>query len=166
MLGLRSQYALSTFLVANMQQDLHFTYVQDDIRVNDKLTLNAGLRYEYATPMWEKNNVADELRSGQPDDDHREGRIDLRPRAGRSRPQQLRPARRLRLHADAEDRGPRRLGPELRPHQPHRIGQPARHQRPAGRARRGEPEHSPRRNFLPTEQGYPVGLAIRRSSTR
>jgi hypothetical protein len=57
MLGLRSQYALSTFLVANMQQDLHFTYLQDDIRVNDKLTLNAGLRYEYATPMWEKNNV-------------------------------------------------------------------------------------------------------------
>ena len=57
MLGLRSQYALSTFLVANMQQDLHFTYVQDDIRVNDQLTVNAGLRYEYATPMWEKNNV-------------------------------------------------------------------------------------------------------------
>jgi Carboxypeptidase regulatory-like domain/TonB-dependent Receptor Plug Domain/TonB dependent receptor len=57
MLGLRSQYALSTFLVANMAQDLHFTYVQDDIRVNDKLTLNAGLRYEYATPMWEANNV-------------------------------------------------------------------------------------------------------------
>jgi hypothetical protein len=27
-----------------------------------------------------------------------------------SRPQQLRTARRLRLHADAEDRGPRRLG--------------------------------------------------------
>ena len=41
MLGLRSQYALSTFLVANMRQNLHFTYVQDDIRVNDKLTLNA-----------------------------------------------------------------------------------------------------------------------------
>src|SRR4051812_5334474 len=57
MLGLRSQYALSTFLVANMEQDLHFTYVQDDIRVNDKLTLNAGLRYKYATPMWEGNNV-------------------------------------------------------------------------------------------------------------
>jgi hypothetical protein len=56
MLGLRSQYALSTFFVANMEQNLHFTYVQDDIRVNDKLTLNAGLRYEYATPMWEANN--------------------------------------------------------------------------------------------------------------
>ena len=40
-----------------MRQNLHFTYVQDDIRVNDKLTLNAGLRYEYATPMWEANNA-------------------------------------------------------------------------------------------------------------
>ncbi|HQX83017.1 MAG TPA: TonB-dependent receptor, partial [Vicinamibacterales bacterium] len=28
-----------------------------DIRVNDRLTVNLGLRYEYATPMWEKNNV-------------------------------------------------------------------------------------------------------------
>src|SRR5205085_6101304 len=56
MLGLRSQYALSTFFVANMEQNLHFMYVQDDIRVNDKLTLNAGLRYEYATPMWERDN--------------------------------------------------------------------------------------------------------------
>ncbi len=56
MLGLRSQYALSTFFVATMVQDLHFGYVQDDVRVNDKLTLNLGLRYEYATPMWEANN--------------------------------------------------------------------------------------------------------------
>jgi len=57
MLGLRSQYALSTFFVAQIRQDLHFTYVQDDIRVNDKLTLNAGLRYEYATPFYEADNV-------------------------------------------------------------------------------------------------------------
>ena len=57
MLGLRSQYALSTLFVANMRQDMHFTYLQDDIRVNDRLTLNAGLRYEYATPMWEASNV-------------------------------------------------------------------------------------------------------------
>jgi hypothetical protein len=56
MLGLRSQYALSTLFVANMRQDMHFTYVQDDLRVNDQLTVNAGLRYEYATPMWEANN--------------------------------------------------------------------------------------------------------------
>ncbi len=57
MLGLRAQYALSTFFVAQMRQNLHFTYLQDDIRVNDKLTVNAGLRYEYATPMWEATNT-------------------------------------------------------------------------------------------------------------
>src|SRR5471030_214856 len=57
MLGLRSQYALSTFLVANMEQDLHMSYVQDDVRVNDTLTLNLWMRYEYATPMWEANNL-------------------------------------------------------------------------------------------------------------
>ena len=58
MLGLRSQYALSNVLVAHLRQDMHFVYVQDDFRVNDTLTLNLGLRYEYATPIyWERDNV-------------------------------------------------------------------------------------------------------------
>jgi Carboxypeptidase regulatory-like domain/TonB-dependent Receptor Plug Domain len=57
MLGLRSQYALSNALVANMRKNMHFAYLQDDIRVNDRLTLNAGMRYEYATPFWEKDNI-------------------------------------------------------------------------------------------------------------
>ena len=56
MFGLRSNYALSTFFVANMRQDMHFAYVQDDWRLTDRLTINAGLRYEYATPMWEADN--------------------------------------------------------------------------------------------------------------
>jgi hypothetical protein len=56
MLGLRSQYAISTLFVAQMRQDMHFAYLQDDVRVNNRLTLNAGVRYEYATPMWDADN--------------------------------------------------------------------------------------------------------------
>jgi hypothetical protein len=56
MFGLRSQYALSNTLIANMRQRFQFAYIQDDWRVNDKLTVNVGLRYEYATPQWEKDN--------------------------------------------------------------------------------------------------------------
>lgn len=57
MLGLRSQYALSNILVANLRQNMHFLYLQDDIRVNERLTLNLGLRYEYATPWVEKDDI-------------------------------------------------------------------------------------------------------------
>jgi hypothetical protein len=57
MLGLRSTFALSNILVANLRQNMHFAYVQDDFHVNDKLTLNLGLRYEYATPWVEEDNI-------------------------------------------------------------------------------------------------------------
>ncbi|MGI8672792.1 MAG: carboxypeptidase regulatory-like domain-containing protein [Luteitalea sp.] len=57
MFGLRSQYALSNILVANIRQQMQFAYVQDDVRVSDRLTLNLGLRYEYATPHWERDNI-------------------------------------------------------------------------------------------------------------
>ena len=35
---------------------MYFGYLQDDFRVNNKLTLNLGIRYEYATPQYERDN--------------------------------------------------------------------------------------------------------------
>lgn len=54
--GARSQFALSTFFIAHLRQQQHYTYVQDDWKINNRLTLNLGVRYEYATPYYEKDN--------------------------------------------------------------------------------------------------------------
>jgi hypothetical protein len=54
--GLRSQYELANLTVAEMRQRFHFAYIQDDFKVNRKLTVNLGLRYEFGTPYYEKNN--------------------------------------------------------------------------------------------------------------
>jgi hypothetical protein len=55
--GLRSQYALANYVVGNYRQNMTFLYAQDDFRVTPKLTVNLGLRWEYATPRWERDNV-------------------------------------------------------------------------------------------------------------
>jgi hypothetical protein len=55
-LGARSQFALSTFFIAHLRQQQQYGYVQDDWKINNRLTLNLGVRYEYATPYYEKDN--------------------------------------------------------------------------------------------------------------
>ena len=57
MFGLPSTIQLGNDLVTNLRQHVHSLYLQDDWRVNEKLTLNLGLRWEFATPIWERDNL-------------------------------------------------------------------------------------------------------------
>ena len=54
--GARSRYELTNPFVAQYRQRMHFGYLQDDFKVNQKLTLNLGVRYEFATPQYEDQN--------------------------------------------------------------------------------------------------------------
>jgi hypothetical protein len=54
--GARSQYEFADLLVVEMQRRLHYAYLQDDFKVNNRLTLNLGVRYEFATPYTEAKN--------------------------------------------------------------------------------------------------------------
>jgi hypothetical protein len=55
--GARDSYQLNNFVIVHLNQRMHYFYVQDDIRLNSKLTINAGLRYELVTPQWESKNL-------------------------------------------------------------------------------------------------------------
>ena len=56
LLGLPSQLALTSYTVMDQGQDMQFYFIQDDYRMTSRLTLNLGVRYEYATPPREKEN--------------------------------------------------------------------------------------------------------------
>ena len=54
--GLPSTIAQGSNLTTNLRQHVHSLYFQDDWRVTPKLTVNAGLRWEFATPIWDRDN--------------------------------------------------------------------------------------------------------------
>lgn len=57
MFGLPNQIQIANWLVGNYRQRDYFLYLQDDFHVNSKLTLNLGVRWEFATPRWERDNM-------------------------------------------------------------------------------------------------------------
>lgn len=54
--GAPSQYALSSFFVAYLRQNQHNFYVQDDWKLGSKLTLNLGVRWDYGSPYYDRDN--------------------------------------------------------------------------------------------------------------
>jgi Carboxypeptidase regulatory-like domain/TonB-dependent Receptor Plug Domain len=55
--GARDSFQLNNFVIVHLNQRMHNFYFQDDFRLNSRLTINAGLRYELVTPQWESNNL-------------------------------------------------------------------------------------------------------------
>ncbi|HUK15107.1 MAG TPA: TonB-dependent receptor [Bryobacteraceae bacterium] len=56
MFGVPNQINLGSYTVVNLRQYVDSLYFQDDYRISKKLTLNVGLRWEFASPLYERDN--------------------------------------------------------------------------------------------------------------
>ncbi|MGA2118892.1 MAG: TonB-dependent receptor [Bryobacteraceae bacterium] len=54
--GLPAQINLGSYTVVNLRQFVHSLYFQDDYHISSKLTLNVGIRWEFASPLYERDN--------------------------------------------------------------------------------------------------------------
>ena len=54
--GTPSQINQGSYTVVNLRQYVHSLYAQDDFHITPKLTLNIGLRWEFSSPLHERDN--------------------------------------------------------------------------------------------------------------